>query len=61
MDICQLVAEIKLKLPGFLEKMKGDVPGSYRYSFTGDFSPGNYLFGFNIQIRGDVGFWDFDQ
>ena len=45
MDICKLVAEIKLKLPGFLEKMKGDVPGSYRYSFTGDFYPGNYHFG----------------
>ena len=36
MDINQLVSDIKSKLPGFLEKMEGAVPGSYRYSLSGD-------------------------
>ena len=45
MDICQLVSDIKLKLPAFLQKMKGTVPGSYRYSFSGDLFPSDFKFG----------------
>ena len=45
MNIFHLVADIKSKLPGFLEKMEGTVPGSYRYSLSGDLFPANYHFG----------------
>jgi len=45
MDISQLVADIKLKLPAFLQKMNGNVPGSYRYSFSGDLFPSDFKFG----------------
>ena len=45
MDIHQLVADIKRKIPDFFEKMKGPVPGAYRYSLSGDLFPANYQFG----------------
>jgi len=45
MDISQLITDIRLKLPTFLKKMKGTVPGSYRYSLSGDIFPSNFEYG----------------